>query len=119
MAKVDRFGFGSIVIQGKKYGHDVLLFPDKTVRQRKGGIWKFGSHSIKKDEIQKLAEANPDVIIVGTGTSGKARICADAESFVQEAEVELVVLPSREAIERLNRLVEEGKQVAALIHITC
>ena len=73
MAKVDSFSFGSIVIDGKKYGRDVLVFPDGTVRQRKGGFWKFGSHAIKRDEIDQLVKADPEEIVVGTGTSAKAQ----------------------------------------------
>ena len=119
MAKIDSFSFGSIVVEGKKYGRDVMFFPDGSVKKRKGGFWKFGSHAIKKGEIEELVEANPEVIIVGTGTDAKARLEPNAESWANEAKLELVVLPSREAIERLNQLVGEDKRVAALIHITC
>ena len=119
MAKINSFSFGSIIIEGKKYGRDILLFPDGVVRERKGGFWKFGSHSIKKSEIEELVKANPEVVIVGTGTSARAKIAPDAESLVKEANLELVQLPSHQAIERLNQLAEEGKRIAALIHITC
>jgi hypothetical protein len=72
MAKVDSFQFGSTVIDGKRYGHDVLLFPDGVVRERKGGLWKFGSDAIKEAEIEQLIKARPEVLIVGTGTNSKA-----------------------------------------------
>ena len=38
MAKVNSFSFGSIVVDGKKYRHDLFLLPDGTVKQRKGGF---------------------------------------------------------------------------------
>jgi hypothetical protein len=38
MAKVDSFQFGSMIIDGKRYGHDVLLFPEGTVREKKGSF---------------------------------------------------------------------------------
>ena len=119
MAKVDSFRFGLIVIDGKKYVRDVLVFPDGTMRKRKGGFWKFGSHTIKREEIDQLVKADPEEIIVGTGTSAKARLTPDTESWANEAKLNLVVLSSQEAVERFNRLVQEGKRVAALIHITC
>ena len=119
MIKIDSFSFGSIVIEGKKYGHDVLLFPDGMVRERKGGLWKFGSHTIRKEEIEELVKANPEVIIVGTGTNGRAKLAPDADSLVQETKVDRAILPSQEAVEKLNQLVGEGKRVAALFHITC
>ena len=117
MAKVDSFSFGSIVIEGKQYSRDVLIFPDGTVRPRPGGFWRFGSHAIKKEEIDRLAQVGADEIIVGTGIDPIARLTPDAESWANEAKLNLIVLASLEAVERFNRLVEEGKRVSALIHI--
>jgi hypothetical protein len=59
------------------------------------------------------------VIIIGTGTNGRAKVAPDAVSYAQDAKLELVILPSREAVGKLNQLADEGKHVAALIHITC
>jgi len=119
MAKIESFKFGFIVIGGQKYGRDVLMFPDGTVKQRKGGFWKFGSHVIKKTEIEELVKANPEVVIVGSGTRAVAKLAPDAEIPAKEAAIELVALPSKDAVERLNQSVEQGKRVSALIHITC
>jgi hypothetical protein len=119
MPKVENFSFGSIVIGGRKYGRDILMLPDGVVKQRKGGFWKFGSHVFKKEEIDELIIANPDVVVLGTGTNAKAKLASDAELLIKEANVELMAVPSREAVDKLNRFVEEGKRVSALIHITC
>jgi hypothetical protein len=119
MARIEGFKFGSIVISGQKYGRDVLMFSDGTVKQRKGGFWKFGSHVIKKVEIEELMKGGPEVIVVGKGTSSKAKLAPDAELPAKEAKAELVMLSSVEAVERFNRLTDEGKRVSALIHITC
>ena len=48
MAKIDELTFGSIVVEGKKYRRDVLIFTDGVVKKRKGGFLTFGSHKIKK-----------------------------------------------------------------------
>jgi len=97
----------------------VLLFADGSVKKRKSGFWKFSSHAIKKHEIEGLIETKPEVVIVGTGTNARARLGPDAESRPEQAMLELVVLPSSVGIERLNQLVDEGRCVAAVIHITC
>jgi hypothetical protein len=39
MARVDDFRFGSVVIDGKKYSRDVLIFVDGTARKRKSRNW--------------------------------------------------------------------------------
>jgi len=119
MAKIDSFSFGSIVVDGKKYRRDLILFPDGTVKQRKGGLWIFGDHNIKKEEIEELFQAGAEVALVGIGTSSKARVSDAARKYVQEANLDLSILPSSEAVEKWNQMLDQGKKVAALIHITC
>ena len=119
MVKVDNLKFGSIVVGGKEYQRDILIFPDGSIEERKGGFGMFGDHAITKMEIEKLVEANPDTVVVGTGTSGVASLVSDARAYAQQSKAELLSLSAFEAIERFNKLVDEGKRVAALIHITC
>jgi hypothetical protein len=119
MAKVDSFSFGLIVVNGKKYTRDLFLYADGSVVKRKGGFWKFGSHTIRREEIEKLLKTKPDTLIIGTGTDSKAKLTPDAESFMRESKIESVVLSSPQAIDRFNQEVGQGKHPAALIHITC
>jgi len=119
MAKIDKFSFGSIVIDGKKYSRDVLLFANGMVKKRKGGFLMFGSHNIRKEEIKELAEDRPEAVIIGTGTSGKASLAPEVEDWAKEKNLNLIVQPSHEAVAKLNELRGQKKEVAALIHITC
>ncbi len=119
MAKIDKLSFGSIVIDGKKYSQDVLIFADGMVKKRKGGFLMFGSHGIKKEEIEELAEDSPEAVIIGTGTSGKASLAPEVEDWAKEKNLNLIVQPSHKAVAKLNELIEQKKKVAALIHITC
>ena len=66
MEKINRFDFGSIVIDGKRYGHDVVVLPDGTVKEREASKAKYGGHSIGKSEIEELAKTKPESVIVGT-----------------------------------------------------
>lgn len=119
MAKITQFNFGSIVIDGKKHRRDVFIFSDGTVKERKGGFWMFGSHNIRREEIEQLLSGEPEAIIVGTGTDSKAKLAPEVEGWAKERNLSLIVQPSREAIAKLNELTEQNKKVAALIHITC
>jgi len=38
VAKIDELTFGSMVVEGKKYRRDVLLFADGMVKRRKAGL---------------------------------------------------------------------------------
>ena len=119
MARIDKLSFGSIIIDGKKFSRDVLIFSDGTVKKRKSGFLMFGSHNIKKKEIEELTRGEPETIIVGTGTNGKANVSADVESWAKEKNLDFIVEPSYEAAATLNELIGQSKKVAALIHITC
>lgn len=119
MVKIDGMSFGWIMVDGKKYRHDVVIFPSGKIKRRKGGFLMFGSHSFKRKEFEELCIEKADVLVVGTGTDGVAKISGEAKDFLEKAETELIVLPSSEAIKKFNELVECGKKVGAIIHVTC
>ena len=120
MPRIESLKFGSIVIGGKTYRRDILMLPDGTVTLRRGSIrFGIGSNVIKKGEIDELVKANPEVVVVGTGMNAWAKLAGDAELCLKETKVELIALPSQKAVEKFNQLIDEGKRVAAIIHITC
>ncbi len=119
MTKINSFNFGFIVIDGKQYTYDVLILPDGTVKEREPSKRRLGSHAIRKSEIEYISKAPSDVILIGTGTSGLAKLSQNAEVYLQQPDLNLVVVPSPQAVEKFNQFIDEGKRVAALIHITC
>jgi hypothetical protein len=119
LAKVNSFNFGSIVVDGRKYRRDVFLLPDGTVKQRKGGFLVFGSHNIRKEEIEELPRAGAEVAVIGIGTNSRARLSREAKNYAEQARLELHILPSFQAVTKYNGLLEQGKKAGALIHIIC
>ncbi|HSW58807.1 MAG TPA: MTH938/NDUFAF3 family protein [Dehalococcoidales bacterium] len=119
MAKIEAFNFGFIVIDEKQYNHDVVILPDGIIKDRSPGKGRLGSHSITRGEIESLVQLKPDIILVGTGVEGMARLARDAERYVFEPDCNLTLLPSAEIVKKFNQHVQDGEKVAALIHITC
>jgi len=119
VVKVDSFSFGSITVGGKKYRRDLILLPDGTVKQRKGGFWIFGSHSIKREEVEELFSAGAEEVVVGTGTNAKAGLSGEAKEYIEQSRLQIHTLPSYEAVSEFNRMIDTGKRIAAIIHITC
>ena len=117
MAQIDSYSFGTIVVGGRKYHRDVLLLPDGTVEPRAGGICGIGSHLIGRAELEALAGA--ETVVVGIGRFSRAGVSQAARRMAQADGLELIVLPSRGAVEAWNRLAAEEKKAAAIIHVTC
>ncbi|MEM0357061.1 MAG: MTH938/NDUFAF3 family protein [Candidatus Bathyarchaeia archaeon] len=119
MVKIDGIGFGWIKVDGKKHRHDVVILPNGVVKRRKGGFLLFGSHSFKLKEFEELLMEKPDIIILGTGTNEVATLSEDAKNFLEKARVEWIALQSQKAVEKFNELMQCGRKVAAIIHVTC
>lgn len=119
MAKISSYNFGFIVIDGKQYLHDVVILPDGAVKEREPGRGRLGSHNITAAEIERLQQLQPEFIIIGNGASGMARLSEDAKDSLRGPDSNIQLLPSLRAVQKFNQLVDEGKRVAALIHVTC
>jgi hypothetical protein len=119
MAKIDSFNFGFIVVDEKQYSHDIVILPDGTVKERNPGKGRLGSHSIARSEVEALTKVQPDVILIGTGVQGMARLAHDAEFYLTEPGLNLTLLPSQQLVRKYNQHIEDGEKVAALIHVTC
>lgn len=119
MTKIDEMGFGWITVDGKKHRHDIVIFPNGEVKRRRGGILMFGSHLFKQKELEELCQHEVDVLIIGTGTDGVAKVSEDAKKFMENKKITLIELPSEKATQEFNRQTIEGKKVGAIIHVTC
>ncbi len=119
MAKIAGFNFGFIVVDEKQYDHDIVILPDGTVKDRSPGKGRLGSHSISRSEIEDLIHQRADIILVGTGVQGMARLARDAEHYVTVPNINLTLLPSPQIVKKYNQHVEDGEKVTALIHVTC
>jgi len=112
-----RFEFGSIEIDGTTYEHDVVL-DHGHVRKRKKGPSKplrsrYGHTPLSAAEEIPWACRR---LVVGTGADGQLPVLDDVVHEAERRSVELVVAPTREAIEVLGRT---AKDTNAILHVTC
>lgn len=119
---IDEYRFGSIIIDGKAYDYDVEVRWTGEVLS-----WqREESHLINIESVKRAVEQKPEVIIVGTGESGAAEVAEDAQSFIKEKGIELVIDKTGEATKTFNIIKEESeeeegeqKKVIGLFHLTC
>jgi len=113
-AKIESYRFGRIVIEGKAHHKDVIILPDRVI----GGWWRKEGHALHPEDLKAVFEAAPEVLVVGQGASGLMRITPETEQALHDAGIELITLPTGEAVEAYNRLRGE-RAVAAALHLTC
>jgi hypothetical protein len=119
---IEEYRFGSIIIDGKTYNHDVEVFWTGEVRE----WWREESHIIYVEDIEEAVELNPDTIIIGTGESGVARVDERAKKLITEKGIRLIIDKTEDALKTFNVIAgdseeEEGEQnkVIGLFHLTC
>lgn len=114
MSRIDSYHFGQIVIDGKKYSSDIILFPDR-IRDN----WRRNkSHELTIEDIREAVDENPEVLIVGTGASGLMRVLPEVQEEAEARNIKLIVEPTGKACEIYNRL-SRFQKVAAALHLTC
>lgn len=111
---IESYSFGKIVVDGQKYTNDVKIFPNRV----EGNWWRKEGHSLSPEDIEDIIEFGPDVLIVGTGSSGRMTVPSETRDYIESKDIELVVKKSEEASELYNEISEDSDVVAA-IHLTC
>ena len=114
MNTIDSYHFGQIVINGKKYSSDVIIFPDRV----QGSWWRSKGHQLSLEDITEVITENPEVLIVGTGASGQMRVLPEVQPEVEARDIKLIAEPTSEACNIYNQLSRFQRVVAAL-HLTC
>ena len=74
------------------------------------------AHFVGLAEIEGLLRERPDVLIIGTGYDNMVQV---EEEILAMSAVQVLPLPTPQAVRRYNELRREGKRVAAIIHSTC
>ena len=113
---IDSYDFGIIVIDGKRYTSDVIIFQDHI----NDNWWRKEGHRLGIEDIGEIIDAKPDVLIIGTGHSGLMRVPEETRGFIESKGIEMIIEKTKEACERYNNYKKSGlKRVVAALHLTC
>jgi hypothetical protein len=116
---IDSATFGSIVVNGKTYDHDILISLEGKVSKRKKRLSKmvFGtSHVISQAEAEYIFEPGTRKLIIGAGHNGMVILSNEAADFFRTRECEVILLPTPEAVDAYNSSPGIFK---GLFHVTC
>ena len=111
---IESYDFGRIVINGKRFGVDLIIFPDGV----DGNWWRKEGHILSVDDVKEIVDAKPEVLVVGTGYSGLMKIPPQTERYVKSSGIELIAAKTEKACKIYNEL-SKSRIVVAALHLTC
>ena len=115
--RFEDFSFGSIQIDGITYERDVVIDRGE-VRKRKKKLSKkyreeFGHTPLS---VEEDIPWNCRRLVIGTGVSASLPVMKEVKYEAKLRNVELLLLPTGQAIKELGRNPEETN---AILHLTC
>jgi len=111
---IDSYQFGLVVVSGKKYTSDVIIFPDRV----RDNWWGRTGHQLCLKDVAEVMTENPEVLVVGTGAAGLMKVLPEVERGVETQGIKLIVEATDKACNTYNQLSHSQKVVATL-HLTC
>jgi len=117
MAHIERYRFGSIMIDGATYGADILILPDGACLE-----WqREASHEVSPADLWELERHPPlpATLVIGVGVAGRLHVSPEARAWLTEKGIALREAPTGEAVALYNALIGQGERVAAALHLTC
>ncbi len=123
---IEEYHFGSIIIDGKVYDHDVQIFSSgqspldsKHPTGQVKSWWRKTSHEVILDDICEVLEQKPEIIVFGTGSPGMMEVFDRTQEKIKSLGIELIIEPTKEAIKKFNELKTKNENVVGLFHLTC
>ena len=99
MSNIDSYQFGQIVVNGKRYNSDIIIFPHR--------IWdnwlRKTGHQLSLADIAEVLAENPDVLIVGTGASGMVKVLPEVQQIARAQGIRLIAEPTNRACNTYNQ----------------
>ena len=111
---VEHYSFGSITIDGKTYTSDVIIYPGRV----DSSWWRKEGHNLQVVDLAEVIEAEPQILIIGTGASGVMKVPQETISHIESKDIEVHVEKTDKAVELFNKL-QKDKIVIAALHLTC
>ena len=114
--ELQQFSFGQIRIDGIEYGYDVVIDRGKVGKRKKKASKKFReAFGHTPLSLEEKIPWKCRRLVVGTG-EGALPVMDEVKREAERRNIELVILPTEEAIALLNRHAEKTN---AILHATC
>ena len=109
--KIDEYHFGEILIDGKHYRRDLIIFPDRV----QPNWWRIEGHSLHIEDLGDVLAAKPNVLVIGLGASARMQVPETTRRQITQAGIRLIAEPTEQACATYNRLSGQGHKVAVFV----
>ena len=111
------FSFGSIRVDGVTYDHDLVIDRGKIRKRKKAASRKFrGAYGHTPLSAEEDIPWRCRRLVIGSGADGALPVMQEVRDEARRREIDLVVLPTAQAIGVLS---EATKHTNAVLHLTC
>ncbi len=115
--RFSEYSFGSVRVDGVTYDHDLIIDRGKIRKRKKAASRKFrGAYGHTPLSIAEDIPWQCRRLVIGTGAAGALPVMKQVRQEAQRRNVELVVLPTGQAI---GVLTETSRDTNAILHLTC
>jgi hypothetical protein len=113
MTRIEGYSFGRVVVDGREETTDVIVLPDRVVRnwRRRDG------HGLVLEDLAGVIDELPERLVLGTGADGRLRPDPVTLELLRHRGVEVEALPTEDAVRRFSEL--NPAATAAALHLTC
>ncbi len=119
---IDSYSFGVMKVDGTEYTADLIVFasrgagaPDKV----RSNWWRKEGHSLAIEDLDDILAFEPEILVIGKGTSGLMKVPALTQETLQEKGIEVIAANTGQAWGVLNEQIDRGKKVVGAFHLTC
>jgi hypothetical protein len=111
------YSFGSVRVDDVTYDHDLIIDRGKIRKRNKGASRKFrGAYGHTPLSAAEDIPWRCRRLVIGTGADGALPVMRQVRVEARRRKVDLVVLPTAEAIGMLS---QASKDTNAVLHLTC
>ncbi len=117
--RIESARWGQVQLDDGSSHKDAKLYPGGSREWDWSETGTRHSPGVQAADVRELLDQNAEVIVLATGMHERLQVGPETRQLLDEQGVDVHVEPTMAAVERYNRLVDDGRAVGALIHSTC
>ena len=116
MPEIQSHQFGRMTISGRSFTSDLIILPTGKILDQ---WFRQSGHYLIYDDLKTLIQTRPDIIVIGTGVSGRMKIDPDLLSVLKERNIDVICHETKEAVNVYNNKIQTDTNLGAGFHLTC